>query len=107
MLTLTNLYFNKFKNYLGSRIGRQSNLFKHHMRMMLQRNGQIPNATMLHQIVHSSSSRKRKRTISESSSSESEYKSQSPSIDFEDQLDHQTKELISNIHKAFKETLDV
>ncbi|CAF4228335.1 unnamed protein product, partial [Rotaria magnacalcarata] len=62
----------------GSRIGRQSNLFKHHMRMMLQRNGQIPNATMLHQMVHSTSSSSRnktssrKRTISESSSSESE-----------------------------------
>jgi len=68
--------------------------------MMLQRNGQIPNTTMLHQMVHS---RKRKRTISESSSSESE----SIFTDFEDQLDYQSKELISNVHKAFKETLDV
>jgi hypothetical protein len=75
--------------------------------MMLERNGEIPNARMLHQMVHSSSSRKRKRTISESNSSESECKSQSPSINFEDQLDHQSKELISNVHKAFKETLDV
>ncbi|CAF0790510.1 unnamed protein product [Rotaria sp. Silwood1] len=98
---------------VGSRIGRQSNLFKHHMRMMLQRNGQIPNATMLHQMVHSTSSSSRnkasnrKRTISESSSSESEFtQSTSTIIDFEDQLDHQSKELISNVHKAFKETLD-
>jgi len=51
-------------------------------------------------MVHS---RKRKRTISESSSSESE----SIFTDFEDQLDYQSKELISNVHKAFKETLDV
>ena len=47
---------------------------------MLQRNGQIPNASMLHQMVHSTSSStrtrgsNRKRTISESSSSESECK---------------------------------
>lgn len=43
---------------------------------MLQRNGQIPNGTILHQMVHSTSTRTRtsnkKRTISESSSSESE-----------------------------------
>ncbi len=32
---------------------------------------------------------------------------QSASTDFEDHLDHQTKELISHIHKAFKETLNV
>ncbi len=32
---------------------------------------------------------------------------QSTSTDFEDHLGHQTKELISHIHKAFKETLDV
>jgi hypothetical protein len=60
----------------------------------------MPNTTMLH-------SRKRKRTISESSSSGSECKSQSTFTDFEDQLDHQSRELISNVHKAFKETLDV
>ena len=45
---------------------------------MLQRNGQIPNGTILHQMVHSTSTRTRgstkKRTISESSSSESEGK---------------------------------
>jgi hypothetical protein len=47
---------------------------------MLQRNGQISNATMLHQMVHSTSTTTRnkgsnkKRTISESSSSESECK---------------------------------
>ncbi|CAF1352745.1 unnamed protein product [Adineta steineri] len=93
----------------GSRIGRQSNLFKHHMRMMLQRNGQIPNATMLHQIVHSttSSTRNKKRTTSESSSSENELThSTSTLTDFEDQLDYQCKQLIFNVHKAFKETLD-
>ncbi|CAF2073407.1 unnamed protein product [Rotaria magnacalcarata] len=97
----------------GSRIGRQSNLFKHHMRMMLQRNGQIPNATMLHQMVHSTSSSSRnktssrKRTISESSSSESELtQSTSTNMDFEEQLDQSSKELIANVHKAFKETLD-
>ncbi len=28
-------------------------------------------------------------------------------IDFEDQLEPQCKQLISNVHKAFKETLDV
>ena len=49
--------------------------------MMLQRNGQIPNATILHQIVQSTSTTTqnkgstRKREISESSSSESECKS--------------------------------
>ena len=48
--------------------------------MILQRNGQIPNATILHQMVHSTSTTTRnkgsnkKRTISESSSSESECK---------------------------------
>ena len=77
--------------------------------MILQRNGQIPNATMLHQMVHSTSTTTRnkglnkKRTISESSSSESECKysimderiafllnlvtqSTSTIIDYEDQL---------------------
>jgi len=50
------------------------------MRMMLQRNGQIPNSTILHQMVHSTSTTTRtrgsikKRRISESSSSESECK---------------------------------
>ena len=45
---------------------------------MLQRNGQIPNATILHQMVHSTTttsrtrSSKRKRTISEVTSTESE-----------------------------------
>lgn len=48
--------------------------------MMLQRNGQIPNSTLLHQMVHSTSTTTRirgsnkKRQISESSSSESECK---------------------------------
>jgi len=48
--------------------------------MMLQRNGQIPNGTILHQMVHSTSTTTRtrgsrkKRTTSESSSSESECK---------------------------------
>lgn len=48
--------------------------------MMLQRNDQIPNTTMLHQMVHSKSTTVRsknsniKRTVSESSSSESEGK---------------------------------
>ncbi|UJR16012.1 hypothetical protein I4U23_002927 [Adineta vaga] len=96
----------------GSRIGRQSNLFKHHMRMMLQSNGQMPNTTMLHQMVHSTSSTRnrttnKRRIIDESSSSESDLThSTSTFIDFEDQLDPQCRQLISNIHKAFKETLD-
>lgn len=48
--------------------------------MMLQRNGQIPNGTLLRQMVQSSSTNLRtrnsnkSRTISESSSSESECK---------------------------------
>ncbi|CAF1025086.1 unnamed protein product [Adineta ricciae] len=93
----------------GSRIGRQSNLFKHHMRMMLQRNGQVPNTTMLHRMVHSTTST-RNRTVNkrsfvdESTSSESEL-TNSPS-NFEDQLDPQCRQLIFNIHKAFKETID-
>ena len=80
----------------GSRIGRQSNLFKHHMRkrlvlqqgnlhtlsvrfqgMMLQRNGQIPSRTMLHQMVHSTTtapppSSNRRRHVSDSMSSDCE-----------------------------------
>jgi hypothetical protein len=45
--------------------------------MMLQRNGQIPNATILHQMVHSTRNKvsNKKRTISQSSTSESECKS--------------------------------
>ncbi|CAF5223487.1 unnamed protein product, partial [Rotaria magnacalcarata] len=32
--------------------------------------------------------------------------STSTNMDFEEQLDQSSKELISNVHKAFKETLD-
>lgn len=84
-------------------------------------------------MVHSNSSNttrtkssSRKRTISESSSSESECKkwlpisgwlsfvsltlvtaSISTPIDFEDQIDRQSKELICSVHQAFKETIEV
>lgn len=99
--------------------------------MMLQRNGQVPNATILHQMVHSTSSNtrtrtsNRKRNISESTSSDSECQSKwkendelftsvflvetsiSTPMHFEDQIDRQSKELISIVHQAFKETLEV
>lgn len=98
---------------------------------MLQRNGQVPNATILHQMVHSTSSNtrtrtsNRKRNISESTSSDSECESRwkendelfisiflvetsiSTPMHFEDQIDRQSKELISIVHQAFKETLEV
>ena len=101
---------------------------------MLQRNGQIPNPTMLHQMVHSTSATtrtrisNRKRTVSESTSSDSECErtstdqfadrrpggsfllvetSISTPMDFEDQLDRQSKELITIVHQAFKDTLEV
>jgi hypothetical protein len=97
---------------------------------MLQRNGQIPNGTILHQMVHSTSSTtprtrglNKKRTISESSDSESECEystfiihinhlllvtqSISTIADYEDQLDRSSKDLISTIHKAYKETIEV
>ncbi|CAF1146014.1 unnamed protein product [Adineta steineri] len=97
----------------GSRIGRQSNLFKHHMRMMLQRNDQISNTTMIHQMIQTMPTTVRnkrsnkKRTVSESSDSESDLTlSTWTMIDYEDQLDHQSKELILTIHKAYKETLE-
>ncbi|UJR30567.1 hypothetical protein I4U23_018096 [Adineta vaga] len=98
----------------GSRIGRQSNLFKHHMRMMLQRNDYISNTTILHQMTQSVSTsitrHKRsnaRRTVSESSSSESELtQSTLTIIDYENQLDRPSRDLISTIFKAYKETFE-
>ncbi|CAF1622127.1 unnamed protein product, partial [Adineta ricciae] len=94
----------------GSRIGRQSNLFKHHMRMMLQRNEHISHTSMSHLTTPLTTRNKRpnrRRTVSGSSSSEHELtQSASTIVDYEDQLDRQSKDLISAIHKAYKETLE-
>jgi hypothetical protein len=67
--------------------------------MMLERNVQIPNAIILHQMVHSTRNnqidRIRLHLVTQSTT------------DFVDQLDPQSRELISNVHKAFKKTLEV
>ncbi|CAF4355529.1 unnamed protein product, partial [Adineta steineri] len=75
--------------------------------MMLQRNDQISNTTMIHQMIQTMPTTVRnkrsnkKRTVSESSDSESELTlSTWTMIDYEDQLDHQSKELILIIYKV-------
>ncbi|KAI0979373.1 hypothetical protein GJ496_003114, partial [Pomphorhynchus laevis] len=93
----------------ASRIGRQSNLFKHHI-MMMQKNGQIP-STVLHAMSNNPTAIRRikKRPADSNSSDENPERSISP-IKYEDKLSESQRNQLNMINQAYKmhlETLPV